>query len=135
MGTARAPWPAGPPFRSHVIVAFEVALTGSRPALTVLLPGLLALLRRHLTPALLLSLEALSLLGRHGLVLARALEDLLLLLRRQPLEALVRGLELALALLGQRLPALEVLHDAPALLWRHAAKPLEVLARGQPLLG
>src|SRR5437660_1135612 len=67
MGTARAPWPAGPPFRSHVIVALEAVLTGSRPALTVLLPGLLALLRRHLPPPLGIALCLRALVGREVL--------------------------------------------------------------------
>jgi hypothetical protein len=110
-------------------------LAGARLALAVLLAGLLALLGRHLAPALRVPLNALALLGWHGLELAGALEDLLLLLRRQPLEALVRGVELALPLLRQRLPPPEVLRDASPVGRRHVAQPLLILPGGLSLLG
>ena len=101
----RSTWASGPtvtagaPFASRPGFAVRPRLAGTRLALAVLLAGLLALVGRHLTPALRVPLNSLALLGRHGLVLAGALEDLLLLLRRQPLEALVRGVELAFPLL------------------------------------
>jgi hypothetical protein len=110
-------------------------LAGARLALAVLLAGLLALIGRHLAPAFRVPLNALTLLGRHGLELTGALENLLLLLRRQPLEALVRGVELAFPLLRQRLPPPEVLRDASPVGRRHVAQPLLILARGLPLLG
>jgi len=117
------------------LLAVRPRLAGARLALAVLLAGLLALIGRHLAPALRVPLNALALLGRHGLELAGALENLLLLLRRQPLEALVRGVELAFPLLGQRLPPPEVLRDASPIGRRHVAQPLLILARGLPLLG
>ena len=120
---------AGPPF------AVRTRLAGTRLALAVLLAGLLALVGRHLAPALRVLLDTPALLGRHGLVLSEPLENLLLLLRRQPLEALVRGVELAFPLLGQRLPPPEVLRDASPIGRRHVAQPLLILARGLPLLG
>jgi hypothetical protein len=87
-------------------------LAGLRLALAVLLAGLLALLGRHLSPALRILLHALALFGRHLAPTLRIPLDALALLGRQPLEALVRRLELALPVLRQRLPAVEVLYDA-----------------------
>jgi len=86
-----------------------------RTALADLLAQMLALLGRHLAPALRVFLEALALLGIHGLIALEAPLELLLSLRGQLLEALVRRLELTLAVLGQAVPPLEVLHDARAL--------------------
>jgi hypothetical protein len=67
--------------------------------LSHLVAGLLALGRRHLAPALSVPLEALALIRAHGLVALESLPDLLLLLLRKPLKAVVRRFELTLALL------------------------------------
>src|SRR5262245_9036324 len=100
-----------------------------RRALPDLVTGMLALGRRHLPPALHVPLEAFPLLGAHGLIALEAFSDLLLLLRRQALEAVVRRVQLALALPRQRLVALEVLQHAGAIGGRHAAEALVVLPR------
>jgi hypothetical protein len=50
--------------------------------LSHLIAGLLALGRRHLAPAFRVPLEALALLGAHGLIALKTFLDLLLLLLR-----------------------------------------------------
>jgi hypothetical protein len=126
---------AGPSVAWRPVITVRPRLAGTRLALAVLLAGMLALVGRHLAPAFRVLLEALALLGRHGLVLAIPLEDLLLLLWRQPLESVVRGLELALPVIWQRLPALKILLEAGAVGGRHAAEPLLILPRDLPLVG
>src|SRR6186997_3595972 len=65
-----------------------------------LLARLLALLGRHVAPALEISVHALALLGRERLVALEALLDLLLPLGGQPLEAIVVALQLPATVLG-----------------------------------
>src|SRR5882672_7722467 len=98
------------------------------PALPQLLAGLLALLGRHGPPPLEVPVHSLALLGRERLVTLVALLDLLPPVRRELLVALVGALELPLAIVGQLVPALEVLHDPRALARRHLAEALEVVA-------
>src|SRR5262250_1120562 len=103
--------------------------------LSDLIARLLPLLRRHLAPALHVLLEAGALVGAHGLVALQALAKELLLLLRQPLEALMGSVQLALPLRGQRLEALEVFLHAGTVCRRHAAQALVVLPRRLAFLG
>src|SRR5262245_35644773 len=82
------------------------------PALAELLP----LLRGHRPPALPVARQALALLRRHRFVLVQAPHDGLTALGGELLEVVVGILQLALALGRQRVPSLEVLEDAAALL-------------------
>src|ERR1700730_7563719 len=99
------------------------------PPLPDLLTRLLALLRRHVAPALRVAIHPLPLLGSELLVALEALLDLLLPLRRELLIPLVGALELPLAVVGELVPALEVLHDPRAIAGRHLAEALQVLTR------
>src|SRR5206468_12791446 len=89
----------------------------------------LAFLGRHLPPALLIAEHALTLLGRHRLPLSEPLQDAVSALGRQPLEALVRFLQLVPPLLGSLVPALKVFEDLRPLLGRELAEALVALAR------
>ena len=102
--------------------------------MSYLIARVLALRRRHLAPPLRVPLEALTLIWAHGLIALETLPELLLLLLGEALEALVRGVDLALTLRGQGLEAPEVfLHSSPVG-GSHPAKPLIVLARHLTLL-
>src|SRR5262245_4077219 len=131
-------WPA--PARSAarsartVFTAILPGILALRRMLPDLLAGVLTLGRCHLPPAFHVSLEALTLLRRHGLIALEALPDLLLLLRGQPLEAPVGRIQFTLALTRQGLIALELLHHAGTIGRRHAAKPLVVLPCLLPLV-
>src|SRR5215470_14857013 len=103
--------------------------------LSDLIARLLPLLRRHLAPALHVLLEAGALVGAHGLIALQALAKELLLLLRQPLEALVGGVELALPLRRERLGGLGVFLRGGTVGRRHAAQALVVLACRLPFLG
>src|SRR5262245_51972229 len=69
-----------------------------RALLSDLIARLLPLLRRHLAPALHVLLEAFALVRAHALVALEPLAKELLLLLREPLEAIVGRIQLALPL-------------------------------------
>src|SRR5262245_28514545 len=106
-----------------------------RAMLSDLIARLLPLLRRHLAPALHVLLEALALVGAHALVPLEPLAKELLLLLREPLEAIVGRIQLALPLRRERLEAREIFLRARAVARRHPTQALVVLPRRLSFLG
>src|SRR5207249_11565047 len=121
--------------RPRAAVLFPEALALLRRQLAEALARLGALLRGHVSPALIVLHDALPLAGRHRLPLAVALEDVLAPLRGELLDALVRPLQLLPPPLRQLVPALEVSDDPRLLVGRERPVALEAFLRSLPLLG
>src|SRR5262249_56821810 len=106
-----------------------------RAMLSDLIASLLPLLRRHLAPALHVLLESLALVGAHALVALEPLAKKLLLLLREPLEALVGRIQLALPLRRERLETPEIVLQAGASARGHGGPGLVGLARRRAVPG